>query len=189
MPRPLRNLPGGCVAHALNRGNDRKTLFDNPEDFEDFLELVRWAKSKCTIRILAYCLMRNHWHFIVWPRTDDDVTRFFAELTTAHATRRRWQTGTIGYGHVYQDRYKAFEIDTDGYYYSAMSYVEGNAYRACLVTRAQDWRWSSLHERSGNPRGILDPGPLLLPVDWGDQVDQPLPETIMEQIRQLARKH
>ena len=70
-----------------------------------------------------------------------------------------------------------------------MSYVEGNAFRACLVARAQEWRWSSLYERSGNPRGILDPGPLLLPMDWSDQVDQPLPATIIEEIRELIRKH
>ena len=189
MPRPLRNLPADCVAHALNRGNDKKTLFDCPEDFEDFLDLVRWAKAKCTIRILAYCLMRNHWHFIVWPRTDDDVTTFFGELTTAHAMRRRRLTRTVGYGHVYQDRYKAFQVNTDSYYYTAMSYVEGNAYRAHLVERAEKWRWSSLFERNGNARGILDRGPFLLPCDWNDQVDQPLPGTIIEEIRLRVRKH
>ena len=189
MPRSLRILPGGSVVHALNRGNDRKALFERPEDFEDFLELVRIAKSKCTIRLLAYCLMPNHWHFVLWPRVDDDVTRFFAALTTLHAMQRRWRTGTIGYGHVYQNRYKAFWIDTDNYYFSAMSYVEGNAYRARLTERAQDWPWSSLHERNGNPRELVDPGPMPLPPDWTEQVNQPLPETTIEQIRELVRKH
>ena len=73
MPRSLRDLPADCLAHALNRGNDRSTLFEVFEDFEDFLELMRWAKARCTIRIIAYCLMPNHWHFVLWPRTDDDV--------------------------------------------------------------------------------------------------------------------
>jgi putative transposase len=189
VPRSLRILPAHCVAHALNRGNDKKALFDVAEDFEDFLELVRVAKAKCTIRILAYCLMLNHWHFILWPRTGDDVSNFFEVLETTHAKRRRWQTGTIGYGHVYQDRYKAFVINHDRYYYTAMSYVEGNAMRAGLVTRSQDWRWSSLYERRLNPRGILDEGPLPLPHDWSDLVDEGLSNTVVDDIRGLIRKH
>jgi putative transposase len=188
MPRSLRDLPAGCLAHALNRGNDRRTLFEVFEDFEDFLELMRWAKARCTIRIIAYCLMPNHWHFVLWPRTDHDVTIFMGDLTSAHAKRRRWQSGTIGQGHIYQDRYRAFVIHHEAYYFSAMSYVEGNARRANLVRRARDWRWSSLYERTEYPRGLLDEGPLRLPYDWADQVDQPLPIKIVEDFRTLIQK-
>jgi len=53
MSRPLRILPAGCVAHALNRGVEKRALFDRVEDYEDFLTLAVWAKAKCTIRILV----------------------------------------------------------------------------------------------------------------------------------------
>lgn len=189
MPRSLRILPAGCVAHALNRGNDKRVLFDCPEDFEIFLELVRWAKTKCSVRIVAYCLMRNHWHFILWPRTDDDITIFFHELTTAHAKLWRRQTRTSGTGHVYQDRYKAFPIFTEAYFFTVMRYVEGNAYRARLVDSARKWRWSSLQERLGYDRGILDEGPAELPGNWVESVDTTLPEQALRQLRKRSRRY
>lgn len=189
LPRHLRILPAGSVAHALNRGNDKRVLFDCPEDFELFLELVRWSKAKCTIRIIAYCLMRNHWHFVVWPKTDDDVTTFFHALTTAHAKLWRRQTRTVGCGHVYQDRYKAFPIFTERYYFTAMSYVEGNPYRAHLVDSARKWRWSSLQERAGYERGILDEGPIELPANWIESVDVMLPDQVLRDLRKRSRKY
>ena len=189
MPRPLRILPAGCVAHALNRGIEKRPLFDCVEDYEDFLLLVLWAKAKCTIRILAYCLMRNHWHFVVWPRTDDDVETFFFELTSEHAKRRRYRTRTVGYGHVYQDRYKAFVIWSERYYFTALSYVEGNPLRAHLVASCKDWQWSSVQERLGLDRGIVDEGPVELPGDWIARLDEPLPDSAVMDIRKRARKH
>ena len=189
MPRPLRILPAGCVAHALNRGVEKRTLFDCVQDYEDFLTLVLWAKAKCTIRILAYCLMRNHWHFVVWPRTDDDVETFFFELTSEHAKRRRYQTQTVGYGHVYQDRYKAFVINTERHYLTVMRYVESNPLRANLVTSCKDWRWSSVQERLGLERGILDEGPVELPHDWVHRLDEPLADAVCREVRRQARRH
>ena len=189
MPRPLRILPAGCVVHALNRGVEKRPLFDSVEDYEDFLLLVLWAKARCLIRILAYCLMRNHWHFVVWPRTDEDVERFFFELTSEHAKRRRYQTRTVGYGHVYQDRYKAFLIGSERHYLTVMSYVESNPLRACLVASCKDWRWSSVQERLGLERGIIDEGPVELPQDWIARLDDSLPQSTVEDIRRLARKH
>jgi putative transposase len=134
-------------------------------------------------------LMRNHWHFVLWPRTDDDVSTFFHELSTAHAGHRRRATNTVGYGHVYQDRFKAFPIFTESYYFTAMRYVEGNAYRAKLVTSACEWRWSSLNERCGNARGLLDDGPLDLPPDWKVSVDASIPEHLLREIRRYAAKY
>ena len=189
MPRPLRILPAGCVAHALNRGVEKRQLFDCVDDYDNFLTLVLWAKAKCTIRILAYCLMRNHWHFVVWPRTDDDVETFLFELTSEHAKRRRHQTRTVGYGHVYQDRYKAFVIMSERYYLTAMSYVEGNPLRANLVASCKDWKWSSVQERLGLERGIIDEGPVELPHDWIARLDEPLPDSVVMDIRKRARKH
>jgi putative transposase len=133
--------------------------------------------------------MRNHWHFIVWPKTDDDVSTFFHELTTAHAKLWRRLTRTVGRGHVYQDRYKAFPIHTEAYFLTAMRYVEGNAFRARLVDSARHWRWSSLQERTGYDRGILDESPVELPANWIESVDTALPDQVLRNLRKRSRKY
>ena len=183
MPRSLRFLPAGCVAHARNRGNDKKCLFDDAREFEQFLEFVAWAKRKCAIRIIAYCLMPNHWHFCLWPAANDAVERFMHLLETKHAIRRRISTATVGHGHIYQDRYKASIVDSETYYWNVMSYVEGNALRAGLVKAAEEWRWSSAAERLGRRRELLDDGPFPMPEQWVEIVNRSLPAQTLEEIR------
>lgn len=189
MPRPLRFSPAGSVLHAVNRGNDKKILFESVRNFEEFLWLVVWAKQQCPIRIIAYCIMRNHWHFVVWPSDDDQVATFFHLLSTTHAVRRRRDTCTIGHGHIYQDRYRAHMIWTEVHYWNVLRYVESNPLRANLVRTSAKWRWSSLYERLSQPRGILDDGPFALPDNWSTLVDMSIPDPEIAEIRKALRKH
>ena len=189
MPRFSRNLPAGCIVHVVNRGNDKRPLFESAREFEEFLHLVGWAKTVCPVRIVAYCVMSNHWHFVFWVEVEWDVSAFLHRVTTTHATRRRRRTGTVGHGHVYQGRFKASKIFSERYYFNCLRYVEQNALRAGLVRSAKDWRWSSLAERLGNGRGILSPDPAGLPIGWVDLVDRPLPQCDADEIRSSLKRY
>lgn len=189
MPRPLRFSPPDSVLHAINRGNDRRCLFESVADYEDFLELVAWAKQQSPMRILAYCLMPNHWHLILWPETADAVSLFLHRLCTTHSVKRRRETGTVGQGHIYQDRYHGFVIQSETYYLRAIRYVESNPLRAGLVQTAAEWPWSSLHERLGNSRSLLTDGPLRLPDRWAESVEESLPAQFLDDIRSRLRRH
>jgi putative transposase len=183
MPRRLRNLPPGSVAHVVNRGNDKRLLFRCASEFEDFLQLVSWAKGLCPVRIAAYCVMSNHWHFVFWAEDDGDVLRFLHRLTTTHAIGWRKRTGTVGQGHVYQDRFHDSKVFTERYYFNLLRYVEQNPLRAHLVRSCKDWRWSSLSERLGHDRGILTSGPAPVPFEWEQLVDETLPGETVDEIR------
>ena len=189
MPCSSRNLPAGSVVHVYNRGNDKRLLFERARDFEEFLRLVAWAKAVCPVRIVAYCIMSNHWHFVFWVEVEWDVSAFMHRLTTTHAKRWRRKTNTIGYGHVYGDRFKASTIFNERYYFTCLRYVEQNPLAADLVHSAKDWRWSSLAERLGNGRGILDPDPIGVPIDWCELVERPLPEHDEEEIRKTLKRY
>jgi len=188
MPRPLRFLPAGSVHHIVNRGNDKRILFESTRDFEEFLFLMAMAKARAMIRIVAYCLMRNHWHLVLWPSAEGQVEEFQHWLTTTHAIRRRRITCTIGQGHIYQDRYRAFGIWSEAYYFNVVRYVEQNPLRAGLVTAAENWRWSSVSERIRRSRGLLDEGPAPLPSDWSTLVNQRLPLSTVDEIRKSLLK-
>ncbi|HEY5311785.1 MAG TPA: transposase, partial [Pirellulales bacterium] len=69
MGRPSRAAEGGYVYHVLNRANARMTIFEDDEDYEAFEKVLLQAVDRVPVRLLAYCLMPNHWHLIVWPRS------------------------------------------------------------------------------------------------------------------------
>jgi putative transposase len=165
MARTARAAVGGVCYHVLNSGNDRKTIFQRPSDFDHFLRIAALARARDFIEVLAYSLMPNHFHFVVRPGASRTLSRWVHWMLSTHAVahRRCYETA----GHLWQSRFKAFPIEDDHHLLTVMRYVERNALRASLVARAEDWRWGSLNERLGfRPRGLLDDSPCTLPRDW-----------------------
>jgi putative transposase len=193
MPRSARSAPGGLVYHVLNRGVARAALFEKPADYAAFLRVLAETLDRHPMRILAYVLMPNHWHFLLWPRHDGDLTAFCRWLTHTHTMRWHAHYHTSGTGHLYQGRFKAFAVEGDESVYRVARYVERNALRAGLVRRAEDWRWSSLWRRQhgdDQPRSFLAawPDAVPLPADWAVQVNQPQTEAEVAALRQAVRR-
>jgi len=84
MGRALRVTPGDTVYHVLNRANGRQALFDDGGDYAAFERVLAEAQQRVPMRLLAYCLMPNHWHLVLWPLRDGDLSRFMAWLTLTH---------------------------------------------------------------------------------------------------------
>ncbi len=177
MPRALRSYDNDAVLHVVNRGNDRRQLFASERDYGAFLGLIAWAQTRASLKLLAYVLMPNHWHLVAWPHSPGQLSQFMHDLTGAHAALLRTETGTKGTGHIYQDRYHAFVVDSEVRYYRTLRYVEANPVRAVLVSRAEQWRWSSLQERLWDRR-LTTEGPVPLPPaeEWATLVNVPLKE-------------
>ena len=191
MPRTARVTPGGMVFHVLNRGVGRMRLFRKDRDYEAFEEIVEKTLLTCPMRICSYCLMPNHWHFILWPESDGDLAAFMQKLTVTHV--RNWQENRrrVGMGHVYQGRYKSFPIETDEYFYQVVRYVERNALRANLVATADQWRWSSLWRREHGTtadRRLLSRWPLSRSRRWRQFVNEPQTESELQAIRRALNR-
>src|SRR3990172_1855736 len=189
MPRRPRGPTNDLVYHVLNRGVRRATLFESPWDYSAFERVLLQAVQRVAVRVLAYCVMPNHWHLIVWPQAADDLSRFMHWLTCTHAQRWHSLRGTSGTGSVYQGRYKAIPIKSDLHTLHVCRYVERNPLRAGLVTRAEDWRWSSLWRRCNSCDDvILSDWPILRPADWIEHVNQPQTEAELEALRSAVRR-
>ena len=87
MGRAQRAADGGYVYHVLNRANARLPIFEKPGDYEAFEKTLAQAVERAAARLLAYCLMPNHWHLLVWPRKDGELSRFVGWLTLTHTQR------------------------------------------------------------------------------------------------------
>src|SRR5947199_4939589 len=113
MSRAARNAPGGLVYHVLNRAVARLPLFHKAGDYEAFERVLIEAQAEVPTRLLAYCLMPNHWHMVLWPEKDGELSDFVRWLTHAHSMRWQAHFHTGGTGHIYQGRFKSFPIETD----------------------------------------------------------------------------
>jgi putative transposase len=186
MPRRARVTPGGLVYHVLNRTVAGLPLFRKEADFEAFERIMIEAHERHSLRLLAWCLMRNHWHFVVWPQEEGEVTAYFRWLAHTHAMRWHVAHNTVGRGHLYQGRFKSFPIQEDEHFFTVCRYVERNALKTRVVERAEDWRWGSLWARqagSGKLKAILSDWPIKRPRNWTALVNAPMTEKEAEGVQ------
>lgn len=180
MPRTARASAADICYHVLNRGNGRQRVFHRDEDYGAFLDLLAAACARRPLRVLGLCLMPNHFHLLLWPHADGDLSRWMQWLLTAHVRRYHGQRGTSG--HVWQGRFKAFPIEQDEHFLTVLRYVERNPRRAGMVRRAEDWPWSSLALRTRRS-GLLVPLPVDLPRNWTLRVNRPETDAELAAVR------
>ena len=171
MPRVARRSVGGLIYHVLNRANARRTLFRTPRDYQAFLEVLLEALGRFPgVTLLAFCVMPNHFHLVLRPSRDGELSRFMRWLTQTHTQRWRHAHRTVGYGALYQGRFKAFVVQDDHHFLILCRYVERNALRARLCRRAEAWPWGSAAARAGagdaKVAALLGEWPLPRPANW-----------------------
>ncbi len=171
----------------MNRGNGRSDVFHKDDDFAAFVNLMQEAHEKVPMRLTGFCLMTNHFHLLLWPHEDGDLSRRMQWLMTSHV--RRYHRHDKGSGHVWQGRFKAFPIQSDEHYLTVLRHVERNPLRANMDHRSQDWERSSPKPtaRSGLD-GLLGDGPILNPAQWTRHVNGVETEAELKALRHsLAR--
>jgi putative transposase len=165
MPRRRRFASGGYVYHVLNRAVGRRTIFRKDADYAAFAAVLDEAAGFQPMRLLAYCLMPNHWHLVVWPKGDGDLSRYLRWVTVTHTQRYHAHYHTAGTGPLYQGRFKSFPIQEGDHLRTVCRYAERNARRAGLVRKAEAWRWSSLGQLvRGEAKPVVSEWPEKRPV-------------------------
>jgi putative transposase len=188
MPRIARSAAGGLAYHVINRGNGRRTVFHKDADYEAFLKAMAHACVEVPMPVLGYCLMPNHFHLVLLPRADGDLSRWMHWLLNAHV--RRYHKQHESSGHVWQGRYKSFPIEADDHLLTVLRYVERNPVRAGLVKRAELWNWSSAREwpMPEERPSFLVPGPVERPADWLKWVNKALTPVELEVLRRSVNR-
>lgn len=159
MPRIRRLRVPHIPYHVVARGNRRQTLFFDDGDRALYLALVATLGRSRGLALWGYCLMDNHVHLVVVPRLDGSLSSGIGDVHQAYArhvnARHGWR------GHLWEYRFGSFAMD-DRHAVAALRYVELNPVRACLVSRAHEYRWSSARHHCLSWRDpALDPCDLL----------------------------
>ena len=203
MPRIARAQTGGLFTHVLNRGNGRDEVFHDEADYAAFVELLGEACLRTPMPVAACCLMPNHFHLVVRPRADGDLSRWMQWLMTAHVRRHHRRYGSSG--HVWGGRFKSFVIQSRRPSASArgggvvagpspvlqvVRYVERNPLRAGLVTSASAWRWSSLRwwRRPDEAPKFWRPSLAGRPADWVRLVNRPTTDAELASLRRCIAR-
>jgi putative transposase len=172
--------------HALKRGNGRAAVFHHPGDYDAFVGAMRDARTRVPVDLLGYCLMPNHFHLLLRPHHDGDLGRWMQWLLTAHARRYHRHYGTTG--HVWQGRFQAFPVQDDEHLITVLRYVERNALRAELVSRAEDWAWSSLPGWLRGEPSLWRGEPPVRDERWLERVNAPLSVGDLQRLRHAVAR-
>ncbi len=128
MPRTARASVGGVCYHVMNRGNGRRQVFHKDGDYHAFVKAIYHACVEIPMPVLGYCLMPNHFHLVVLPENDADLSVWMHWLQNTHV--RRYHKHYHSSGHIWQGRFKAFPIQEDEHLLIVLRYVERNPVRA-----------------------------------------------------------
>ena len=149
MPRTLRVCPIGIPQHIIQRGNNRQICFANEEDFATYAQWLNEASLRYAVDIHAWVFMTNHVHLLATPQEENGISAMMQ-----HLGRRYVRYFNVHYqrsGTLWEGRFKSCLIDSDAYLLRCQRYIELNPVRARMVTRPDDYRWSSYHAHA---RGI-----------------------------------
>ena len=174
MPRVKRITAAGVIQHVMNRGNRRATIFRTPADYKAFVSLLIEAAGRFPVKLVAYCLMPNHWHLVLVAEEEGAISSYMRWVTGTHVRRYHRLYGLEGTGHLYQGRYTSIPVQSDRHLLAVLRYVESNAHRARLVSRAEAWPWSSLGAREEVRGQLVSESPVPRPADWLQRVNEPL---------------
>lgn len=158
MSRPLRIEYPGAVYHITSRGNEKKPVFKDDQDRNNFLNTLQHVKKRYNFICHAYCLMTNHFHVLL-ETPDGNLSLGMRQLNGVYTQLFNKRHGRVG--HLFQGRYKAILIQKDSHLLEVCRYVVLNPLRARMVERTGEWKWSSYLATAGK----ATPHPCLT-TDW-----------------------
>ena len=160
MPRQARVDVPGQYYHVMSRGIERREIFSEDGDYADLLERFGTWLKRCGGKCLAWCLMPNHFHFLLL-RGERPLSELMHHVMTGYAVNYNLRRRRCG--HLFQNRYKSIICGLEEYFLQAVPYIHLNPLRAGLVKDIQDlgnYPWSGHRALvTGEPDGILyEPG-------------------------------
>ena len=150
MSRPLRIEFPGASYHVMNRGLGSQNIFTDRPDRVGFLALLGECHRMWGMRVLAYCLMDNHYHLLI-QTPDPNLSRIMRHLNGLYTQRYNRKHGRDG--PLFRGRYKAIVVDAEEYLVGVARYIHHNPVAAGLVPSPEKYRWSSCREYMKRGKG------------------------------------
>jgi putative transposase len=187
MPRLPRNTFADFTYHVYNRGIGLAEVFHEPADYAALINLIASSSEQIPMRVLGYCLMPDHYHMVLQPYEDRDLSRWVHRLMTGYLRYYRQKHGVVG--NLWNARFKSFPCQHDRHLGTVIRYCETNPIRAGLVERAEKWKYGSLYA-TANQKGpvAIEPGPIRRGKAWVELANEPMKERDLGLMRHSLRR-
>jgi len=188
MPRAARIVAVGYPHHITQGGNYAQKIFADDSDRMKYLSWIQEYSAKYGLSILAYCLMKNHVHFIAIPQKEDSLARAF---NAAHMRYSQYFNKKMkAKGHLWQGRFFSCVLD-EPHLIAAGRYIERNPVRAKLVKKPWQWKWSSAAAHINEEKPMIKLGSLFGLVDmpwdlWKEYIASDENKKVVNEIRQYT---
>jgi REP element-mobilizing transposase RayT len=155
MIMPKRKVPfaPGNYYHIYNRGINKARIFFNGDNYKYCLRQVQRHREKYGAAIIAYCLMPNHYHFLLRQEGEQKLSRFISALFNGYVQAVNRQQDRSG--PLFEGRFKNKHIDKESYLIHLCRYIHANPVRAGLVSAPEAWPYSNYREWIGLRSGTL----------------------------------
>ncbi|MBU9723154.1 MULTISPECIES: transposase [Bacillaceae] len=156
MPREARKKSKTLIYHIMWRGANGQEIFHDDEDRMVFLDNVMKYKRRIGLKVYAWCLMSNHVHLLM-KEGEESISITMKRIGVCFVSHYNWKYRTRG--HLFQDRFRSENVETDQYMRTVVRYIHQNPVKAKIVDDVQQWKWSSCNGYYGKkiyPLKLLD---------------------------------
>lgn len=148
MAREARVKSKTGIYHIIWRGANRQEIFHDEDDSMKFLDILKKYKIKWGLTVYAWCLMSNHIHLLL-KEGHEDISITMKRVGISYAMYYNWKYRTTG--HLFQDRFNSENVETKRYLLTVVRYIHQNPIKARMVTKIDQWKWSSCSGYYGKP--------------------------------------
>lgn len=160
MVRKPRVCFEGAFYHVTSRGDNKEKIFSNNWDRKKILHLLEKAKERFYFKLHVFVLMRNHYHLVIETSQQGTISQIMHYVNSNYTKHFNWSHKRSG--HLFQARFHSVLIDRDAYLLEVSRYVHLNPVRAGLVSRPEDYKWSSYFTYIGAAKSSLVDKDLIL---------------------------
>lgn len=143
MPRQARRKSESGIYHVMLRGINQQQIFEDSEDCEKFLEILKDCKAVSEYKVFAYCLMGNHIHLLI-KEDKEPIEQVMKRIATRFVYWYNIKYQRVG--HLFQDRFKSEPVEDDAYFMAVIRYIHQNPVKAGLYKNVSDYKYSSYND-------------------------------------------
>ena len=144
MPRKSRKSSKSNFYHVIVQGINKNYIFEKREDKEKYRNLIKKKLEESNIVVLAYCIMGNHTHFLIYSEKSEYLSKYMQRLNTTYSQFYNRKNKRVGY--VFKDRYNSQEILNIKHLYNCLRYIHNNPVKAGIVINEEEYEYSSYNE-------------------------------------------
>ena len=154
MPRIARRNLKSCYQHIMVQGINKEYIFNRREYIQKYLEIISDKLKESNLNILAYCIMNNHAHFLIYSESSEILSKFMQRVDGTYSNFYNKVNNRVGY--VFRNRYKSQDILSQRQLYICLKYIHNNPVKAQIVKSMDKYRYSSYNEFLGQKYIITD---------------------------------